>query len=174
VDAPSLPKKTRVFEQPNHLSISIQEVAESYRQVQTSKKMAPKPVRISLAPFEYWKIEYPDDYIKLPEHPFLEVEDYTVQVGKPYPYRCFHSASACLAERCNILKHLCCHVGYDLESLKIGIKKQVHIWKGRVERLIHDSMLDKHKWWPETNWTPRQSKINSKPSEIEPASQATV
>jgi hypothetical protein len=174
VESQPLPKKTREVEQPKKLPVPNQEVAESYRQVQTPQHVTSKPpaVKTSAALFEYWKIKYPDDCQKLPEHPFLDVEDYTVQVEKPFPYRCFHTAAGCLNERC---KHVCCKVGYDLKNLKIGIKKQVRIWKGHVEKLIYQGLLDKrHKWWSETIWISPEDKLKVKAKKAEPAVETTV
>jgi hypothetical protein len=161
-----------VAEQTNDSPVLVQGDAESYQHVQTPKQVAPKPVKNSLAPFEYWKIKYPDDCHKLPEHPFLDVEDYTIQVGKPHPYRCFHTAAGCLDERC---KHVCCKVGYDLKNLQIGIKKQVRIWKGHIEKLIYQGLLDKrHKWWSETIWTSPEEKLKAKAKKAEHAVETTV
>jgi hypothetical protein len=96
-------------------------------------------------------MSYPDDRVNLPEHPLLDIASYTVQVGKKFPYRCFHESVSCADGKCN---HACCKEGYDEKKLETAIRRQIKTYKSGVEKLIHEGMLDeRHKWWSKKAWT---------------------
>jgi hypothetical protein len=81
----------------------------------------------------------------------LDIASYTVQVGKKFPYRCFHESVSCAEGKCN---HACCKEGYDEKKLETAIRRQIKAYKSGVEKLIHEGMLDeRHKWWSKKAWT---------------------
>jgi hypothetical protein len=131
----------------------VQEQVENYQQVEIHKDDVSKPKRVVAVPGPegYWKMSYPNDRVNLPEHPLLDIASYTVQVGKKFPYRCFHESVPCAEGKCN---HACCKEGYDEKKLETAIRRQIKAYKSGVEKLIHEGMLDeRHKWWSKKAWT---------------------
>jgi hypothetical protein len=131
----------------------VHEQVENYQQVEIHKDDVSKPKRVVAVPGPegYWKMSYPDDRVNLPEHPLLDTASYTVQVGKKFPYRCFHESVSCAEGKCN---HACCKEGYDEKKLETAIRRQIKAYKSGVEKLIHEGMLDeRHKWWSKKAWT---------------------
>jgi hypothetical protein len=135
----------------------VQEQLENYQQVEIHKDDVSKPKRVAVqGPEGYWKMSYPNDRVNLPEHPLLDIASYTVQVGKKFPYRCFHESVPCAEGKCN---HACCKEGYDEKKLETAIRRQIKAYKSGVEKLIHEGMLDeRHKWWSNKAWTKRNPK----------------
>jgi hypothetical protein len=137
----------------------VQEQVENYQQVEIHKDDVSKPKRVVAVPGPegYWKMSYLADRVNLPDHPSLDIASYTVQVGKKFPYRCFHESVSCAEGKCN---HACCKEGYDEKKLETAIRRQVKAYKIGVEKLIHEGMLnERHKWWSKRAWT---SKSNPK------------
>ncbi|KAF1842291.1 uncharacterized protein K460DRAFT_420210 [Cucurbitaria berberidis CBS 394.84] len=98
------------------------------------------------ARLDYWKREWPRDEVSLPDHPLINVEDYTP--NEEGIYQCFHKDFNCADRSCG---HGCCENGYDAKGLKKAIAKAIRTYKSQVERMIENGDLDpRHKFW--TNW----------------------
>jgi hypothetical protein len=138
-------KRTRVDSDTNGHPVSVQEKTDGYQQSEAPKCGVSELVQEEETP--YWKRKYPGDDSRLPEHPFLNVSDYTIQADT-LKYRCFHKESKCSYGNCS---HRCCKDGYDEAGLKKAIHKAVTIYKVNVEKNINKGLLNKkHKWWSET------------------------
>jgi hypothetical protein len=155
-------KRTRVDDNRGAGPISVQEVAQGYQHAESPEHKVSEPTQEEETP--YWKRRYPDDETRLPDHPFLNVSDYTIQADT-LRYRCFHKGSKCSYANCS---HRCCTDGYNEAGLKRAIHKALNIYKINVEKMINQGLLDKkHKWWPETFAKEKVKKSRQRPADFQ-------